>query len=251
MISRSSQSISRFSRLRFLQINRNELPPSRLEGKAILLGTLPSRLNIRFHAQNGLITPISCRTYADRPVSRPKAHTGRTTTTRRKKATTVATGAKAAAKSSSDASKKVAVKKAKTKAKPKPKSKSKASTGKRIKAKSKPKSKPKVKKVLTEKQKDLLTLKKKREEIKELKTAALTPPKKKLLSLWVTLLSEKSKGLKDPVHAGNMQNLSQEYRALSPERVEVWTGAYYPNVYHGLILGAALQSSRQSGQGCP
>lgn len=243
--------MSRFSRLRFLQINRNELPPSRLEGKAILLGTLPSRFNIGFHAQNGLITPISYRTYADRPVSRPKAHTGRTTATRRKKATTVVTGTKAAEKSSSDASKKVTVKKAKTKAKPKPKSKSKASTGKRSKAKSKPKPKPKVKKVLTEKQKDLLTLKKEREKIKELKTAALTPPKRTYLSPWIILVSEKSKGRKDPPNTGNMQSLAQEYRALSPEGVEVWTGAYDPNVYLGLILGVALQSSRQSGKGCP
>lgn len=149
--------------------------------------------------------PLIARCYAtDKPVSRPKAHTGRPTSTRKPKDAAVPKKAtKTAAKTA---------KKPKTKAKSriKPRSKTKKKTKKKTKAK--PKSKPKKK--LTEQQKADVAAKKKRSDLKALKELAMQPPTLKPKSVWLVMLAEKSGG-------SPSKNVSAEYHNLSTEDREV------------------------------
>ena len=151
-------------------------------------------------------TSFTCRYYAARAVSRPKAHTGRT------KAATPRKTASATSSAKKPAKKPAATKKPKAKPKPKPKPK------KRVKAKAKPK--PKAKKVLTEKTKERLVKTKAIQEIKKLRELALTPPKPLVATAFQVLLQEiasKSKG----TAVEFAREASSEYKSLSPERREV------------------------------
>lgn len=156
-----------------------------------------------------LPSPIA-RCYAtDRPVSRPKAHTGRSTSTRKPKAPAAPKKAtKTAAKKVTKTVKKPAAKK--TVKKPKAKTKTKA----------KPKTKKRVRKVLTEKQKAEVVTKKKRSDLQALKELALKPPHSKPATAYLVFHQEHSKG-----QSGLVSTLTKAaamgYRNLSTERREV------------------------------
>ena len=165
--------------------------------------------------KDDLRRPVLRRTYAQRAVSRPKAHTGRTTTAARKTPTTSKT--KAAKKPAHRKTTPKAVPKAKSKAKPRIKPKPKPAK-KKAKAKPKPKVK-KPKKVLTEKQNTALT-------IRRLKKTALKPPHKGPVNAWSVLMGEKVKAASGPgsttdAFARVVKEASAEYKQLTPERVEV------------------------------
>lgn len=186
------------------------------------------RVSVSFDTLCGrcYITPISHRSYADTPVSRPKAHTGRTKTAPSKRAPTATskratTATSVAVKKKSTRAKKPAAKK---KAKPTPRRKAKS------KAKSKGRSKTKSRKVLTKEQKEKLAARKKqkkeklvankpKQKIRDLKTTALDPPKHGPLTVWATLVAE---GLKEPGSTvkNRTPEISAQYKALSPERRE-------------------------------
>ena len=161
------------------------------------------------------------RTYAQRAVSRPKAHTGRTSAAARKAPTTSKT--KAAKKPAPKKKTPKAVPKAKSKAKPRIKPKPKPAKKKRAKAKSKPKPKAKKpKKVLTEAEK--LSLKK-----RQLRETALKPPTAAGNTAWTVFLQDKikatgfprGKGIGNDHLGGVVKGASLEYKQLIPEQVEV------------------------------
>ncbi|KAL8826471.1 MAG: hypothetical protein Q9170_007387 [Blastenia crenularia] len=166
-----------------------------------------------------LTTPLSHRLYATAAVSRPKAHTGRTTSAPRKKAST----AKAPTASSAGAAKKPAAKKAGTKkpAAEKTKSKAKAKSKPRTRAKStKARKKPvKAKKrALTPEQKEKLVEQKKKLAIKNLKAKALTVPKKLPFTAFSVLLAEKTKGGVNVTTVAT--DVSATYKSFKPEERE-------------------------------
>lgn len=155
-----------------------------------------------------LPTSIRRRNFAtDRPVSRPKAHTGRTTTAAKKAPTTSAT----------KAAKKPAVKKTSAKAIPKTKSKAKprikAKPNLAKKAKAKAKAKPKPKKPLTEAQKT-------KKVIADLKVTALTPPGRIPSTAWSVFTNENLKKGSGSV-ATQMKDLAARWKNVSPEQLEV------------------------------
>lgn len=213
-----ARNVSRSS-LHGVAIGRNDPIPARAgRASGILLGR-------RGVAPSVFSTPISCRNYADRPISRPKAHTGRTTTSSTRKATVKSTGA--------TGPKKVikAKPKATSKAKAKPKAKPKAKTKARPKAKSKakPKAKPK-KKIsrsqirgrprLTEKQLEARKATNTRLRIVQLKAKALlTRPKTLPASAFAVILVEECKG-NSSIQQG-ARNASVRYKAITPEQLEV------------------------------
>lgn len=217
MIFRGGRSITRLPQLS-LQCagNRRALfSPSNLERVPALYNVLSSQYDASTALKTYLITPVVRRTYTDKPVSRPKAHTGRTTTAARKAPTTSAT--KAAKKPAAKKTTPKAI--PKTKAKPRIKAKPKA----RKKAKAKPKPKPK-RKVLTDKQKTAREANKVKDEIKALKVKALLGvPKKLPASAWTVFQAERVKA-----QAGGAAKLGQiakessvVYKQLSPEQLEV------------------------------
>ena len=172
--------------------------------------------SLRSHNQSkstlciGLPISVWRRTYATKPVSRPKAHTGRTTATARKAPTT----------SKTKAAKKPAPKKTTAKARPKAKSvakpriKAKPKTAKKAKLKRKPK---KVsKKVLTEAQKKAAT-------IKSLKEAALRSPTQLASTAWHVFNNEilKARPLQGADLGARVKEASAEFKDLSPEQLEV------------------------------
>lgn len=201
------------SYLQGVAIGRNDPIPAR-DGRVsgILLGR-------RGVAPSIFSTPISCRNYADRPISRPKAHTGRTTNSPRRKATVKSTGA-AGPKVIKAKPKAKAVPKAKTKAKENPKAKSKA------KSKAKPKKISKSNIVgrprLTEKQLEARKATNTRQRITELKAKALlTRPKLLPASAFAVIFAEECKG-NSSVQQG-ARNASIRYKAITPEQLEVIT----------------------------
>ncbi|KAL8766325.1 MAG: hypothetical protein Q9209_006851 [Squamulea sp. 1 TL-2023] len=117
-------------------------------------------------------TSPSHRSYATDAVSRPKAHTGRTTSTSRKKPSAAKTATLSPGTDPATAAQKPAAKKAKPKAKSKPKPRTRAKSTKARKKSAKAKAKPakKKKKAVKPEEKERLV-------IKELKAKALTPPK--------------------------------------------------------------------------
>ena len=174
--------------------------------------TLPLRLG-RVQLVRSLPIPTE-RCYAtSAPVSRPKAHTGRTTSTRKPRAAAAPKPAgktKAPSKKTTTTAKKPRAKKAAAKSKKKA----------RPKAKPKPKPKKKVRKPLTEKQLSLAAAKKKRSDLKALKEIALAIPHGKPSTAWSVFFVEQVKGKSVAV-----QNLAKDasagYRNLSTERREV------------------------------
>ena len=174
--------------------------------------TLPLRLG-RVKLVRSLPIPTE-RCYAtSAPVSRPKAHTGRTTSTRKPRA---AAAPKPAGKT------KAPSKKTKTTTTTKKPRRKKAAAKSKTKArtKAKPKPKKKVRKPLTEKQLSLAAAKKKRSDLKALKEIALAIPHGKPSTAWSVFFAEQVKGKSVAV-----QNLAKDasagYRNLSTERREV------------------------------
>lgn len=164
-----------------------------------------------------LSTP-TVRQYADKPVSRPKAHTGRSTSTRKPRAAAKPKDPPATATSSIVKPKTRGTASAKPKAKPKPKPKSKA------KRKTKPKAKPKksTRKPLTDVQKTAAAAKKSNTEIRTLKAQLLTPPHRLPFTAFQILLSERSKANKE--RGSNAAKVaSGQYKSLSTEQREVRT----------------------------
>ena len=185
-------------------------------------GILPFSVNDSHkHINRIFATSIASRTYATRPVSRPKAHTGRTTSTR-KTPTTSATKAAKVPKAKTTTPK--ALPKAKSKAKPraraKPKTKSKTKSKKKAKAKSKAKPKPKKRKVLTEKQKEQKAIRAQRDKIAELKETALTPPHGTPWTAWTVFVDEMTKRENLGVIKA-VKEASPKFKQLSPEQLEV------------------------------
>ena len=160
-------------------------------------------------------SPQNHRTYTTRPVSRPKQHTGRTTSTRKAPTTKAAkvprprkTTAKAAPKA---------------KSKPKPKPREKAKPKAKAKAKPKPKPKPKPKrKVLSEIQKQQKAAKAQRDKVAALKNLALKIPIGAPSSAWSVLLVESVKGQRSGSASvvNGTKEASQKYKSLSPEELE-------------------------------
>ena len=179
---------------------------------------------------DSLPIPTWSRGYATKPVSRPKAHTGRTTTAARKAPTT----------SKTKAAKKPAIKKTSAKAipkgkatakpriKPKPKTAKKAKKAKPKKKSTKAKPKKKTKKVLTEDQKKAAT-------IKSLKNAALSPPTQLVSTAWTVLSAESVKGAKlEGMSLGErVKEASTKFKNLSPEQLEVCP---WPRTCHCTVL---------------
>lgn len=174
--------------------------------------SLPLRLR-RVETVQSLLIPIE-RCYAtSKPVSRPKAHTGRTTSTRKPKAAAApkpAAKTKATTKKSTTAAKKSAPKKAA--AKPKTKSK----------AKAKPKRKRAGRKGLTEAQKSKVVAKKKVSDLKALKETALKPPTGKPATAYLVYYVEKAQTKASTETIPTLaKTAGAEFKNLSTERREV------------------------------
>ena len=181
---------------------------SRIQRVAALYHSLQSHTHLNLVLCNNHKWSTQCRSYATKPVSRPKAHTGRTTATARKPATT----------SKTKAAKAPAVRNTTPKKKPTAKS-----TGK---PKAKPKAKPKVKAKLTKAKKPKKTLteaEKNRATIKELKVTALSPPAGLAATTWNLFLQDKTKGHKrEGQLIGQVsKEVSAQFKTLAPEQVEV------------------------------
>ena len=219
MTIQSGRSVVRLPQLtlRYLGNRRTAFSSSRVERVPALHHVSQSQHYSDLVLNSTLKTPIFRRTYAQKAVSRPKAHTGRTTTAARKAPTTSKT--KAAKKPAPKKTTPKAVPKAKSKAKPRIKAKPKPAKKKRAKAKPKPKPKAKKpKKVLTEAEKSALTKKK-------LKSAALKPPTAFATSRWKAFLAEKIRTQSNHTEKSNLARItkeaSAEFNQLTPEQVEV------------------------------
>lgn len=158
--------------------------------------------------QIDIAIPSPQRARKSKPVSRPKAHTGRTTSSPRKKKP------KAVTEIAEGSSEPTANKIAKPRAKSSPKSKA------AKKPKAKPAPKRKEKKPLTEGQKSAATTKAKRTHIQELKKIVLTPPKKLPATAYQVIQAEVAKEGKTtvPIIA---RTSSEKYKNLIPEELEV------------------------------
>lgn len=155
------------------------------------------------------------RSYADAPVSRPKAHTGRSTSGGKK------------ARKKTPAKEATTEYASKTKKPKKKSSKAKAATkSKKSKAKKKAKAKPKPRKVLTEEQKAKAAEKRAKAQLKELKAKALlTAPKRLPATSWAVFNAEQlvaAKGTGQKLQDVVSQS-SSRFKALQPAQLEVRT----------------------------
>ena len=197
--------------------NRRTVPSSSsVERVPALYNVFQSQQYSDFASAHHLGATVLRRTYAQRAVSRPKAHTGRTTTAARKAPTTSKTTA--AKKPGPKKTTPKAIPKAKSNAKPRIKSKPKPAKKKRAKAKPRPKPKvKKPKKVLTEAEK--LALKK-----QELKKTALKSPHALPQSRWTVFMTEKVRtaGTDGRKGIGSVvREASAEYKQQTPDQIEV------------------------------
>ena len=217
MIFQGGRSVVRLPKLRLqhLGLGRSGFSSSCVDRVPALYNVFQLHQYSDILLKSSLITPVLRRNYAQRAVSRPKAHTGRTTTAARKAPTTSKTTA--AKKPAPKKTTPKAVPKAKSKAKPRINPKPKPAKKKKAKAKPKPKPK-KPKKVLTEAQKSALTKKK-------LKATALKPPHGVPSTTWAVYLTEK---MRQPGSAGARNDVavlskaaSAEFKQLTPEQLEV------------------------------
>lgn len=212
------------SSLQGVAIGRNDPIPARAgRVSGILLGR-------RGAAPSIFLIPTSYRNYTDRPISRPKAHTGRTTTSPRRKATVKSTGATVPNKTNAESKAKLAPK-AKTKARAKPKAKHKAKPKVKSKAKSKAKAKAKPKKKtssskirgrppLTEKQIQARKTTNDRLRIAELKAKALlSRPKYLPDTAFQVILREECDGNSSILQGA--KQASDRYKAITPAQLEV------------------------------
>ncbi len=191
-------------------------------------------------------TSLPYRLYATNAVSRPKAHTGRTTSAPRKKASTTKAptegtpgrpkkpaAEKAAAKDPKAKTSKAKQSNAKTtKAKPKKsKARTRAKSTKARKKSAKAKKPTKAKKrQLTPKQAEEKAKRKQRQTLKDIKEKALTPPKGLPQTAFLVLFLERTRKPGDTITDASKET-SRIYKALSPEEREVgwipchtWTG---------------------------
>ncbi|KAL9128019.1 MAG: hypothetical protein Q9217_003213 [Psora testacea] len=214
MIFQRGRSIARLPQLKTqCSGNRHTLLKSNLKRVPALYNILASGNDAQNAFSSYCFTSISYRTYATRPVSRPKAHTGRTTKSTQKTPTTSA-AKKPATKKTSAKSVPKAKSKAKPRIKPKPKPKN---------AKAKPKSKPK-RKVLSEAQKARKAVEDEKDKLKQLRLAALSPPTAAPGTAWMVYASEalkaKSSGTGGPGLGNTMKDISAKFKALEPEQLE-------------------------------
>lgn len=219
MIFRGSRAFGRLSQLTLPCIENRRIAPLPWSSERVLAfySTSLARGQSDSRLRSSLIAPIAHRAYATaKPVSRPKAHTGRTTTSPRKKADPKKAVPKtSAAKKPAVAKGKAARKPTKPKPKPKPKAKSK-----------KPKAKPNARKVLTDVQKaELVAAKKTAKEkltLQKLKELALTPPKGLRSTAWMVVHRE---AISETVPATNIAQTAKaaaiKYKNLTPEQLEV------------------------------
>lgn len=186
-----------------------------------------------------IAVPAPQRARKSKPVSRPKAHTGRTTSSPRTKKPKTVT--KTTEGSPDTAVKKVAEPRAKASPKPKATKKPKVKKPKVKKPKArkpaakkpaakKPKVKPapkrKVKKPLTEEQKSAAAAKAKKEHIKELKNTALKPPKGLVTTAYQLVLAEHVRA-GAPDISTNSKIAAEKYKNLTPEEREVRNNPLY------------------------
>ncbi|KAL8929971.1 MAG: hypothetical protein Q9208_001115 [Pyrenodesmia sp. 3 TL-2023] len=170
---------------------------------------------------------LPSRLYATNAVSRPKAHTGRTTSAPRKKASTTT---KAPTAGAQGRPKKPAAEKATAKA-PKPRT-TKASTSKaKPKTKSKPRTRAKSTKArkkpakakkrrLTPEQVEKKAKQKNRQAIKDLKVKALTPPKKLPSTAYVVFIAERTQKGGAAAGPSAIKECARIYKSFSPEERE-------------------------------
>ncbi len=195
--------------------------------RVALYNTFEPRKSFDYAPDDSFLTSIIRRAYATtKPVSRPKAHTGRTTTAARKAPTT----------SKTKAAKKPAVKKTSPKSIPQDGTKADPKTRSKAKTTAKPKAKPRIKPKPTSAKKakakpksklKALTKEERKEAkdkkvIKDLKVLALKPPHGTSSTAWTVFNSEVVKS-----HAGGgafgqtIKESAAQFKNLSPERLEV------------------------------
>ena len=186
---------------------------STLQRVSVVHNTLDDSLDSRSPFRSSWAHQVSGdRTYATRPASRPKAHTGRTTSSARvrkpKTTTTTAleTGEDDRTQTSKSKSKRAT---GNTKAQA-TKSKAKAKTAK-------PKAIVKVKKPLTEERKLVQAAQEKRRHVKELKKLALSPPKDLPRTPYLVINAEMS----NAQHTIAGKEAAEKFRNLIPEELEV------------------------------
>ena len=202
MISQGGRAIVRLPQLRLqcTGFRRANLSCHNLERVTAFYNDFQTRHLFGLARQSAFVIPVFRRAYASKPVSRPKAHTGRTTTAARKAPTT----------SKTKAAKKPAPRTKAAKARPKAKPNAKPKTARKPKAK--PKRKPKA---LTETQKEAAT-------IRRLKAAALTPPKNLPATAWTVFAGDSVKDGRGGIGIREtMAKMSQEFKQFTPERLEV------------------------------
>ena len=203
MILQGGRAIVRLPQLKLqcIGVRRAGLSCPNLERVTASYNALQTRHLFGLARDSGITIPIFRRAYASKPVSRPKAHTGRTTAAARKAPTT----------SKTKAAKKPAPRTKAAKARPKAKPKAKPKVVK------KPKAKPKGRKP-----KALSESQKKAAIIRSLKATALVPPKALPATAWTVFASDAVKdGGATIGNRESMAKLSQEFKQFTPERLEV------------------------------
>jgi hypothetical protein len=259
MIVQSGRVVVRLPQLSLQCLGSRRLGFANTQRAAALYNTLDLRKSIGFANNDSLLTSI-IRTYATaKPVSRPKAHTGRTTTAARKAPTTSKT--KAAKKPAVKKTAPKAIPKTKSTAKPRATLTAKPRAKSTAKPKAKPKAKPRIKPKPTSAKKAKAKPKPKRQKltpvekrdnlIKELKKAALKPPHGTSSTAWTVFNGETVKSKSGELKAGRgafaqtIKDAAAGFKNLSPERLEVLP---CPSSQTSTDL-IALQSHCQSEQG--
>lgn len=224
MVFRCSHGIGRWSQLRLVSFGGHcqKLSPSNLERVAGSIGIVLARPRAGNGWTGACVMPLCRRTYANKPVSRPKAHTGRTRSAPKKNA---ATRTKTNAAAQSTRKKAPLVGQAKRKSSTAVKSRPKAPPKKK-----KPRAKPKAKRrprKLSEEGKLRLAKQKEAAGVKQLKERALSPPSRRSTA-WVVFLTEQITILRESGDLGGgsgigsvTKEISLKYRALSPAQLEV------------------------------
>lgn len=228
MIFRTGHGIGCWSQLRIVSLggHGSKLALTNLERVgASSIGIALARLRAANSWANATVTsPLCRRTYANRAVSRPKAHTGRTTSAPRKKAAT-----RTRTKSAAQPKRKKASAPKKRRSATRAKSRSKARRPRKT-SRAKPKAKRRTKKPLSKTATQNLANRKRIDEVKRLKERALSPPTstERGSNSWVAFLAEQRRELRE---SGNpllnrpvsefAQAMKAKYLALSPAQLEV------------------------------
>ena len=228
MVFRTGHGIGCWSRLRLVSLggHGSKLALTNLERVAgSSIGIALARLRAANRWSSASVTsPLCRRTYANTAVSRPKAHTGRTTRAPRKKAAT-----RTRTKSAAQPKRKKASAPKKRRSGTRAKSRSKAGRPRKT-SRAKPKAKRRTRKPLSENAKQRLASQKRIAEVKRLKERALSPPTSSTRgnNTWIAFLAEQRRELRgsgNPALNGPANNFAKamkaKYRALSPAQLEV------------------------------